>query len=207
MAKTRWIALAGPLTILVGSMWLVASIGDFALQTGLAADEAVVGIVAVPFFFSFIPLLFALIATRLRFYPSARSLGRLGLALSVAGSAGVLAFLLAVMLLNRLAPALNQPFWVNYVAVICVLSIRVGYILFGIDGIRYRLLPRWNLSPLLLGLTVLLSLPLDWFGVPAFLPTRLATPFLHFAVSGICWILFGVALMDPRQDSQPTAAS
>src|SRR5262245_60605214 len=43
MSKARLIALAGPLTVLVGSMWLVASIGDFAFQIGLARDEAFLG--------------------------------------------------------------------------------------------------------------------------------------------------------------------
>src|SRR5262245_49933052 len=36
MSKARLIALAGPLTILVGSMWLVVSIGGFVFQTVLS---------------------------------------------------------------------------------------------------------------------------------------------------------------------------
>ena len=86
MSKVRLIAWAGPLTIVVGALWLVASMGDFAFQTGLFSDEAFLGFVAIPFFLSFVPLLFALIGTRLRFHPSAGVLGRLGLALSVAGA-------------------------------------------------------------------------------------------------------------------------
>ena len=39
MSKARLIALAGPLTILVGALWVVASLGDFAFQNGLAGDE------------------------------------------------------------------------------------------------------------------------------------------------------------------------
>ena len=38
MSKARLIALAGPLTILVGSVWLVSSIGYLGLRTGLASD-------------------------------------------------------------------------------------------------------------------------------------------------------------------------
>jgi hypothetical protein len=133
-------------------------------------------------------------------------LGRLGLALSVAGCAGVIVFVLAHMLVSGVAPEVEQPSWVNYAALVCFLSIRIGYILFGVDTVRYRLLPRWNLLPLL-GSTVVLSLPLDWFGVPAFLPVQWATPFLHFAISGACWVLLGIALMDQRRAPQPAAAS
>ena len=63
-----------------------------------------------------------------------------------------------------------------------------------------------SLLPLLLGLTVVLSLPFNWFGVPAFLPSQWATPFLHFALTGACWVLLGMALMDQRREPQPTAA-
>jgi hypothetical protein len=56
------------------------------------------------------------------------------------------------------------------------------------------------------GSTVVLSLPFDWFGVPALLPVQWATPFLHFAITGACWVLLGIALLDPRREPQPTAA-
>lgn len=203
MSKARWIALAGPLTILVGSMWMVASIGSFAFQTGLLGDEALVGILAMPVFLSFIPLLLALIGIRLRFHQSAGVLGRLGLALSVAGCAGVIVFMLAQLLSSDVAPEVGQRLWVSYAAVGCVLSIRIGYMLFGVDALRYRLLPRANLLPLLLGSTVVLSLPLDWFGVPAFLPSQWATPFLHFAITGACWVLLGMAMTGQKREPQP----
>ena len=205
MSKARLIALAGTLTFVVGALWLVVSIGDLAFQTVLAGDEAFLGLIAIPFFLSFVPMLFALIGTRLRFHQSAGILGRLGLALSVAGCAGVIAFMIANILLSGIAPEVGQRPW-NYAAVVCVLSIRIGYILFGVDALRYRLLPRWNLLPLLLGATVVLSLPFDWFGVPALLPLQWVTPFLHFALTGACWVLLGIALMDPRREPQPTAA-
>lgn len=206
MSKARLIVLAGPLTIVVGALWLVSSIGDFAFQTGVFSDEALLGLVAIPFFLSFVPLLFALIGTRLRFHPSAGVLGKVGLALSVAGCAGVLVFMLANSLLSQVASEVGQVPWVNYVGVSCVLSIRIGYILFGADALRYRLLPRGNLLPLLVGSTVVLSLPLDWFGVPAFLPSEWATPFLHFAITGACWVLLGIAMMDQKREPQPATA-
>jgi hypothetical protein len=187
-------------------MWLVESIGAFAFQTGLFSDETFLGFLAFPFFFSFVPLLFALIGTRLRFHLSAGVLGRLGLALSVAGCAGVIVSVLTNILLSGGAPEVAQRPWLNYAAVVCFLSIRIGYILFGVDALRYRLLPRANLLPLLVGSTVVLSLPFDWFGVPALLPSQLVTPILHFALTGACWVLLGMALIDPRREPQPTAA-
>jgi hypothetical protein len=205
MSKARLIALAGPLTIVVGVLWVMMSIGDIAFRTVLAGNEAFLGFIVIPFLLSFVPMLFASIGTRLRFHRSAGLLGRLGLALSVAGCAGVIISLLANILLGGLAPEAGRHLWLNYSAVVCVLSIRIGYILFGTDALRYRLLPRWNLLPLLLGLTVVLSLPLDWFGVPAFLPSQWATPFLHFAITSACWLLFGIAMTDQKQEPQLTA--
>lgn len=206
VSKAKLIAMAGPLTLVVGALWVVTSIGDFAFQTGLSSDEAFLVFWIIPFFVSFVPMLFALIGTRLRFHQSAGILGRLGLALSVAGCAGVIVFMLANLLLSGGAPEVGQRPWVNYVAVGCVLSIRIGYILFGVDALRYRLLPRGNLLPLLVGSTAVLSLPLDWFGVPAFLPSQWATPFLHFAITGACWVLLGIALLAQRRELESAAA-
>ena len=210
MSKERLIALTGPLTILVGSMWVVVSLSDLVLRIGLGGDEKFwdlfVAFLSIPFFLSFVPLLFALIGTRLRFHQAAGVPGKVGLALSVAGCAGVIISVLANLLLGSVAPEGDPRPWVSYAAVVCLLSIRIGYILFGVDALRYRLLPRWNLLPLLLGSTVVLSLPFDWFGVPAFLPVQRATPFLHFAFTGACWVMLGMAMMSQSREPQPTAA-
>jgi hypothetical protein len=206
MSKARLIALAGPLTILVGALWLLSAIGSLAFQTGLVRDEGLVGLVSIPLFLAFVPLLFALLGTRLRFHLSAGALGRFGLALSLAGGVGVILSVLVSVLLGGTAPEAAQGLWVNYAAVLSFLGIRLGYILFGVDALRYRLLPHGNLLPLLVGATAVLSLPFDWFGVPAFLPMQWVTPFLHFAITGAGWLLLGMALMDPRRQPQPTAA-
>ena len=169
ISKSRFIAFAGPLTIVVGAFWGAASLGDFAFRTWLAGDEALVGVVAIPFFLSFLPMLFALIGIRQRFHPAAGGLGRLGRVISVAGCAGVL----ASPLLGGKAP---EAAWLNYAAAACALCIRIGCLLFGVDALRYRLLPRWNLVPVLLGATVVLSLPFEWFGAPALLPLPWVTP-------------------------------
>lgn len=206
MLKAKLMVLAGPLTITVGVLWVVASMGDFAFQTGLLRDEVFLGLVFIPFFFSFIPMLLALIGMHLRFYYFTGVAGRVGLSLSVAGCGGVLISVLANMLWGGAASDVGQLSWMNYLTVGCVLSIRVGYILFGVDVLRYRLLPRWNLLPLLVGLTIVLSLPLEWFGVPALLPSKWANPFLHFVLTGVCWILFGITMMNQKQEPQLTAA-
>jgi hypothetical protein len=207
MLRERLMAWAGPLTILVGALWLLTASGDLAFQTGLLTDEALLGLVILPFFLSFVPLLFAVLGTRLRFSPGASRLGRLGLGLSVIGSVGVILAVPLSALSGGAAPAVAAQSWVSYATVVCLLSLRVGYLLFGVDALRTRPLPRWNPLPLLLGLTVVLSLPFEWFGVPALVPVPWASPFLHFALSGACWVLLGLALMSPQRVGQPTAAA
>jgi hypothetical protein len=68
MSKARLIGLAGPLTILAGSLWLVACLGDLVLRIGLGGDEKfwdlLVVFWSVPFFLSFVPILFAVRCSR-----------------------------------------------------------------------------------------------------------------------------------------------
>ena len=205
MFNGRLVAWAGPLLLAVGAMWLVAALGDLAFRIGLLRDEGWLGLVSIPFFLAFIPLLVALIGTRLRFHPSAGGVGKFGLALSVAGCAGVFVAVLAQMLLAGTEESMNQPSWVNYAAIVSFLSIRIGYLLFGVDVLQNRTLPRWNLLPLLLGSTVVLSFGFDWFGVPALLPMPWLAPAVHFGIAGACWVLLGLALMDLQWKSQPSA--
>jgi hypothetical protein len=213
MSKARLIALAGPLTILVGSIWLVGSIGELLLRLGQVREERFWDLFlaswSFAFILSFVPLLFALIGSRLRFHQAAGGPGRLGLALSIAGCAGVIVSMLAHLLLGEVAPKpeVGDVPWVGYAAVASFWSVWIGYILFGVDAQRYRLLPRWNLLPMLLGATIVLSFGFEWFGVPAILPSQWATPSLFFSINGICLVLLGIVLKDSRQESQPTAAS
>jgi hypothetical protein len=204
MSKASLIALAGPLTILVGSMWMAASIGEMVILIEPASADTFWDIFwFFPVFLSFIPMLFALIGTRLRFHQAEGVPGRLGLALSVAGCAGMIVFVLASILLGTLAPEVEQGPWADYVMAACFLSLMIGYMLFGVDALRYRLLPRWNLLPLLAGSTVVLRLAPDWFGVPSYHPWQFAASFLHFAVTGACWVLVGIAMIDQRPEPQP----
>jgi hypothetical protein len=212
MSKARLISLAGPLTILVGSIWLAQPIGDLLLRFGQVREERFwdlfLAFWSFAFILSFVPLLFALVGTRLRYHPSASTLGRLGLALSVAGGAGVIVSMLTHLLLGAVAPEpeVGEVPWVGYAAVASFWSVWIGYILFGVDALRYRLLPRWNLLPVLLGATIVLSFGFEWFGVPPFLPSQWATPFLFISINGTCLVLLGIALMDQRRETQLTAA-
>jgi hypothetical protein len=205
MSKARLMALAGPLTVLVGVVWLAAALGDLLARIGLGGDEAFwdlfVALWSLPFFLSFIPLLFALIGTQLRFSQSAGALGRIGLGLSVAGCAGLIVAVL-VQLLAGAAAATGQPTWINYAAAVGFLIIRLGLLLFGVSAWQRRLLPRWNFAPLLLGATVVLSLPFEWFGVPPLVPVPWITPMLHFALSGAAWVLLGLALRGTERASR-----
>lgn len=207
MSKARLITWAGPLTILIGAMWMVASVGEMVILIQPASADTFWDLFwFFPTFLSFIPMLFALIGTRLRFHQSAGVLGRLGLALSVAGCAGMIGFVLASILLGVLAPQVEQDVWPDYVMAVCLLSLMIGYILFGVDALRYRLLPRWNLLPLLLGSAVVLRIAPDWFGLRNYHPLLMAAYFLHFVITGLCWVLLGMAMMDQRREPQPTAA-
>ena len=82
----------------------------------------------------------------------------------------------------------------------------IGYILFGVDALRYRLLPRWNVLPLLLGSTFVFSFTHDMFGVPALLPSPWETPVLQFALTGAGWVLLGIAMMGQRRAPQAASA-
>lgn len=203
MSKARLIALAGPLTILMGSMWMVASIGEMVILVEPASADTFWDIFwFIPVSLSYIPMLFALIGTRLRFHQAAGVPGRLGLVLSVAGCAGMIVSALALMLLGVMAPEVEQGLWATYVLAVWLVSLKIGYMLFGVDALRYRLLPRWNLLPLLAGSTVVFSLAPNWFGVPSYHPLQLAASFLQFAITGACWVLLGIVLMDHRREPQ-----
>jgi hypothetical protein len=207
MSKARLIGFAGPLTALVGSMWIMASIGEFVLLTRLANADTFWDVFwLIPTFLSFIPLLVALIGTRLRFYRTAGSLGSFGLILSVAGCAGMIIFVLASMLISSVAPEVEQGPWADYVMRICILILMAGYMLFGVDALRYGLLPRWNGLPLLAGSTIAFRVAAELFGVPSYHPLQFAASFLQLVITGVCWLLIGIAMMEQSQERQSAAA-
>jgi hypothetical protein len=207
LSTTRLIAWAGPLTILAGALWGVASVGEMAILIKPAnADTFWDSFYILPFILSFVPLLFALIGIRLRYDRSAGMPGRLGLALSVAGCAGMIGFALTVILLGVMAPEADQSAWPNVVLAVSFLAFVAGFILFGVDALRYRLLPRWNVLPFLVGAAVLFRLAPDWLGVRNYHPLQLAAYFLHLAITGACWVLLGLAMLDQRPGSEPAAA-
>ena len=210
MLKERWIALAGPLTMLVGALMLVGPISDLVQLVRPPYTEAL-----WEFFHfrtatvSLAVMLPAFVGTWLRYKESAGRLGRLGLILNVAGCVTFCLALSADFLLDVLQ-LLEHPTGPNYAMAASIMSILIGHVLFGIDALRYKLLPRWNAMPLLVGLTTPLlgvlsvimesALRIDRYQVELTIAT------LQSATVGLCWVLLGVALMGQKQAHEAVAA-
>jgi hypothetical protein len=81
----------------------------------------------------------------------------------------------------------------------------IGHILFGIDALKNDLLPRWNVMPLLVGLPTILLIAPDILidrNTPNQFELTLITTFLRFGLTGLCWMLLGIAMMGQRQEGQ-----
>jgi hypothetical protein len=210
MSRERWMTLAGPLTILIGLLWVLASIGEFVLLVGLGSPDSFWDVFWLfPVMPSFILMIPTFIGTRLRYQGAAGRIGRLGLALSVAGCVGMFIFMIVSIVLG--AFGIEQETWPNYVIAVCFLTPMVGHILFGLDALRNKLLPRWNVMPLLVGLPSMLLIVPDLLinnNTPNRFELTLTTTFLRFALTGICWVLMGIAMKGQSQgrELQPTAA-
>jgi len=198
MLKERWIALAGPLTMLVGALMLVGPISDLVQLVRPPYTEAL-----WEFFHfrtatvSLAVMLPAFVGTWLRYKESAGRLGRLGLILNVAGCVTFCLALSADFLLDVLQ-LLEHPTGPNYAMAASIMSILIGHVLFGIDALRYRLLPRWNAMPLLVGLLFLLLTVPKLFvesDSPAYITLEITIATLQSATVGLCWVLMGIAMM------------
>jgi len=204
MSKERLMILAGPLTIIIGLLWVLGSIGEFVLLIHLGSPDTFWDVFWLyPVALSFILMIPAFIGTRLRYQEVASGIGRLGLILSVAGCVGMFIFVLVSFIMG--AFGIEQDTWPNYVIAACVLTLMSGHILFGIDALRNKLLYRWNVMPLLVGLPSILLIVPDLLidgSTPNHFELTLITTFLRFALTGICWVLLGIALMDQRREPQ-----
>jgi hypothetical protein len=90
-----------------------------------------------------------------------------------------------------------------------IVSILIGHILFGIDTLRYKLLPRWNVMPLLVGsLFFLLTMPKLFVesNSPEYFALELTIASLQAATVGLCWVLMGIAMMDQKREPQVTVS-
>jgi hypothetical protein len=82
-----------------------------------------------------------------------------------------------------------------------IVSIMIGHILFGIDALSYKLLPRWNATPLLVGsLFFLLTIPKLFVesNSQEYFALELTIASLQAATVGVCWVLMGIAMMSQR---------
>ena len=208
MSKERLMTLAGPLTIIVGLLWVLASIGEFVLLVGLGSPDSFWDVFWLfPVMLSFILMVPAFILTRLHYQGAAGGIGRLGLALNVAGCLGMCIFLLVGFILGAFGIELHT--WPNYVIAVCFMTPMIGHFLFGIDVLRNKLLPRRNVMPLLVGLPSILLIVPDILidrSTPHQFELTLIITFSRFALTGTCWVLLGIALMDPRQGHEPASA-
>lgn len=207
MSKAFLMKSAGPLTITIGLLWMLASVGEFVLLTGLGSSDSIWDFFwLLPLFLSLVPMLFAFIGIRMRFHQDVSSMGKFGLALSVAGCAGMIIFLMASFAISSMQPEVDQSSWTDYIMAACLLGITTGQLLFGFDALRYNVLPRWNLLPVLVGIIVILRFVPDLVGWQNYHPLQLTGYFLHLAITGACWFLFGIAMMEQRPQPQLTAA-
>jgi hypothetical protein len=210
MSKEPLMALTGPLTIVVGALMLVGPISDLVQLVGPPYPEAL-----WEFFHfrtatvSLAVMLPAFIGTWLRYKEAAGGLGRLGLILNVAGCVTFCVALSADFVLDALQ-LLEHPTGPNYAMAASIVSILIGHVLFGIDALRYKLLPHWNAMPLLLGLTIPLlgMLPLileSALGIDRY-QLEPTIEFLYSAMTGVWWILMGIAMMGQRPAHEAAAA-
>lgn len=203
MSKTTLTTYAAPLTIFAGLLGLLSSLGEFVLLTGLATSDSLWDAFwLLLIFLSLVPLLIAQLATLVRYSPAAGIAGKVGLSLALAAPAGILLLLLAAIFLTALAPALDQGSWARWVEAAFFLSLGFGYLLFGIDSLRRKLLPRWNGLPLLVAAATLFRFAPTLFDLPNYHPLQLTSYFLHLAFTGACLILLGYAMLDPRRNAQ-----
>lgn len=201
MLKGPLIASAGPLTIVVGALILVGPISDLVQLVRPPYTETLWEI----FHFqtaamSVAVMLPAFIGTWLRYKAAAGGLGRLGLILNVAGC-GTFCLALSAEFLLDVLQLLEHPTGPNYAMAASIVSILIGHILFGIDALRYKLLPRWNAMPLLVGsLFFPLTMPLLFVesNSPEYFALELTIASLQAATIGLCWVLIGIALMGRR---------
>ena len=210
MSKERLMALAGPLIIVVGALMLVGPISDLVQLFRPPYTE-----VLWEFFHfrtatvSLAVMLPAFIGTWLRYKESAGGLGRLGLILNVAGCMTFCLALSADFLLDVLQ-LLEHPTGPNYAMVASIVSILIGHILFGIDALRYKLLSRWNATPLLVGLTAPLLGVISVIIASALRIDRyqleLTIAPLQTAIIGVWWVMMGIAMMSQRPAHEAAAA-
>ena len=208
MSKARLVALAGPLTIIVGALVLVGPISDLVQLVRPPYPEPLWEL----FHFraaalSVAVMLPAFIGTWLRYKEAASGLGRLGLILNVAACGTFCLALSANILLDALQ-LLKHPTGPNYLMAASIVGILIGHLLFGIDALRHKLLPRWNATPLLVGLLpVLLTVPTLFIDgdSPEYFTLEPTIASLQSATVGLCWVLMGIAMMGQRQGQRSEA--
>jgi hypothetical protein len=209
MLKGPLMASAGPLTIVVGALILVGPISDLVQLVRPPYTETLWEIFhCQTAAMSIAVMLPAFTGTWLLYKAAAGGLGRLGLILNVAGC-GTFCLALSANFLLDVIQLLKHPTGPNYAMAASIVSILIGHILFGIDALRYKLLPRWNAMPLLVGsLFFLLTMPKLFVesNSPEHFALELTIASLQAATVGLCFVLMGIAMMGQRPAHEAAAA-
>jgi hypothetical protein len=207
MSKERLMAWTAPLMVIVGLLWLLAAFTEFMLVAGITSLNTFWDpIWRIPFDLSFFLMLPALLGLRLHTHAGASFTGRFGLLLSVAGCAGMVSLPLIMGVVNATVPPDQVGTLPDYIMAVCLPSIMVGQVLFGVDALRFSLLPRWNFLPLLSGLAILpllvvitrILMIMRWSELQIIGFTS-----LELAIFGACWVLMGFAMTG--QQRKPSA--
>jgi hypothetical protein len=209
MSRSRLVALAVPLTIIVGALLLVGPISDLVHLVRPPFREALWEI----FHFqsaalSIAVMLPAFVGTWMRYKEAASGPGRLGLILNIVACGTFCLALSANFLLDALQ-LLKHPTGPNYPMATSIVGIQIGHFLFRIDALRHKLLFRWNAMPLLVGLLpVLLTMPTLFLesDSPEYFTLELTIASLQSATVGLCWVLMGIAMMGQRPSHEAVVA-
>lgn len=123
---------------------------------------------------------------------SAGRLGSIGLLVALVGTV-VIALLAAGRPFLQVSPVATPAAWMtSWVSFLTLPTIFVGWLLFSVDAVREKPLPRWNMLPLVVSIVVLVvTLLHDVFGLDEGVVSA------GVLLIGVGWILLGCALWSP----------
>lgn len=201
VSRARLILWAGPLTAFVGLMWLIASFGELMIYINPRNGETFWDFFWMPWVVLSLALLpITIVATYRRFQETLGVLGLAGLGICLAASVGLLLWIIVSALsLGRIGPGE----WFLAVSDLSVGGMALGYLLFGIDLMRSETPLHWKWLPVVAAAAALFHFVPDLLGAGKYDAVRLGYYALHYATTGICVLLFGIAMMEQQRAPRP----
>jgi len=192
MSRERLRRWAGPLTAFIGAMWVIASFGELMIFLDARNGETFWDFFWMPWVVLSLALLpVAVVATWRRFQHAIGLPGVAGLGISLASSVGILLWIVvSAFSFGSVSPGE----WFLTVSDLTVAGMALGYLLFGIDLMRGNADVRWKWLPVVAAAAALLHFAPDLLGAGKYGAVRLGFYALHYAVTGVCLLLFGVAM-------------